>query len=691
MGGENRWRRWIKFRRLHSPPGHFVEMYSYTAGGLMTKKRMAIELENAADGSVQSNYAEAQYAYDSEGRRTQMTYPRGRWRDLGSEGQPWIQDPGRTLDYTYDAMGRLHTMAEPYPAVTWVNGVTYNAAGQATQIGGETRTYNIIGQLTRIASGSNFDERYDYHATQNDGRITGKKNLVSGEEVLYAYDSLQRLASAITVTDANVTQWGQSFTYDGWGNLLGAAVVKGSAPAFSITVDGATNRVNGTGYDANGNQTGVGDYDVENRLSSLPQSGTPGRLAYGYDAANKRVSKHYPVGVTEEGAVLGEETLMFYGAGGERLAEFQLSAVQTFPGYYLRLTERKTLVWFGSKLLRDGKYNVVQDRLGSVRWRHDTTNGQTETVDYYPYGQEKPGATMNDREKFATYLRDSETGLDYADQRYHQPGWGRFLTPDPYQASGGPASPGSWNRYAYVEGDPVNRVDPKGLFWEGPNLMALDGGFMSADTWGGGYGMFIASQTMYVPEGPVTTLLGSLPLASQFGGGGEGSSYVQTTPSNRGGWDTDPAAAAKVGWQYLTSIWKDCLDAFNRGAGFEQSDFKALLQNGINWHDTRNSRVGSRTVHSVVGNGDQTTLKQAVGASNAVVLGDFTPNVALGVNYFTDNTQTQQIAVTIHEALHVQMKMGDSELMGWLSDFGFRPGGNGTADITDWVSGGCKK
>ena len=172
--------------------------------------------------------------------------------------------------------------------------------------------------------------------------------------------------------------------------------------------------------------------------------------------------------MTEEGAVLGEETLMFYGAGGERLAEFQISAVQTFPGYYLRLTERKTLVWFGSKLLRDGKYNVVQDRLGSVRWRHDITSGQTETVDYYPYGQEKPGATMNDREKFATYLRDSETGLDYADRRYHQPGWGRFLTPDPYQASGGPGSPGSWNRYAYVEGDPVGHNDPKGLLMEDP-------------------------------------------------------------------------------------------------------------------------------------------------------------------------------------------------------------------------------
>ena len=154
---------------------------------------------------------------------------------------------------------------------------------------------------------------------------------------------------------------------------------------------------------------------------------------------------------------------MFHGAGGERLAEFQMSAVQTFPGYYLRLTERKTLVWFGSKLLRDGKYNVVQDRLGSVRWRHDITSGQTETVDYYPYGQEKPGATVNDREKFATYLRDSETGLDYADQRYHQPGWGRFLTPDPSGTNESPVVPDSWNLYAYAEGDPINSYDPDGL------------------------------------------------------------------------------------------------------------------------------------------------------------------------------------------------------------------------------------
>jgi len=37
------------------------------------------------------------------------------------------------------------------------------------------------------------------------------------------------------------------------------------------------------------------------------------------------------------------------------------------------------------------------------------------------------------------------------------------MTPDPYQASGGPNDPGSWNRYAYTRGDPVDRNDPAGL------------------------------------------------------------------------------------------------------------------------------------------------------------------------------------------------------------------------------------
>jgi len=115
-------------------------------------------------------------------------------------------------------------------------------------------------------------------------------------------------------------------------------------------------------------------------------------------------------------------------------------------------------MYFGKRLIAKGTANVygtltlatvATDRLGSI--------GK-----FYPFGIERPSATTNDTEKFTGYYRDAATGLDYAKNRYEQPGVGRFMTPDPYQASAGPSDPGSWNRYAYVRGDPVNRVDRRG-------------------------------------------------------------------------------------------------------------------------------------------------------------------------------------------------------------------------------------
>jgi len=50
-----------------------------------------------------------------------------------------------------------------------------------------------------------------------------------------------------------------------------------------------------------------------------------------------------------------------------------------------------------------------------------------------------------------------------ADQRYYASAYGRFNTADRLASSAMAGDPGSWNRYAYVGGDPVNRKDPKGL------------------------------------------------------------------------------------------------------------------------------------------------------------------------------------------------------------------------------------
>ena len=58
------------------------------------------------------------------------------------------------------------------------------------------------------------------------------------------------------------------------------------------------------------------------------------------------------------------------------------------------------------------------DRLGSA-----TKN--------YPYGEDR-GTPVNDNWNYATYWRDSATGLDYAMNRYYNNSLGRFTSPDPY-------------------------------------------------------------------------------------------------------------------------------------------------------------------------------------------------------------------------------------------------------------------
>jgi RHS repeat-associated protein len=202
-------------------------------------------------------------------------------------------------------------------------------------------------------------------------------------------------------------------------------------------------------------------YDVDNRLASVTAgSGAYGAVtpvSYGYGPDNKRILK------TEawDGTSAAETRVYFHGLGGERLGEWRLNFNGSGTTLSVDLVSGNT--WFGGRLIKEGDWRVVQDAKGSVRWRKNVVTGVTEVADYYPFGSEKPAATANGRQKFGTYGRDSETGLDYADQRYFASVSGRFMTADPYQASGGVADPGSWNRYAYVEGDPVNYSDPAGL------------------------------------------------------------------------------------------------------------------------------------------------------------------------------------------------------------------------------------
>jgi RHS repeat-associated protein len=275
--------------------------------------------------------------------------------------------------------------------------------------------------------------------------------------VTYTYDTLNRLIAAVT-TDST---WGQAFTYDGFGNRTSATQIKGAAPMGTWSYD-ANNHLLGYGWDANGNMTsspgGAMTYDVDNRVTSA------GGDQYAYAPDNKRIWKKLPSGAEE---------IYLYGISGQKLGTYGVSHYSTTP--YFAIGRTDTNVYFGSRLIVSRATSVVQDRLGSNR-----AGG----LRYFPYGEEQPTTTAQDRDKFGSYYRDGTTGLDYAQNRYYASTLGRFTSPDPFKASGGPADPQSWNQYAYTRGDPANRVDPHGLYdcyWEGSDCgeeqsPILDGG-----------------------------------------------------------------------------------------------------------------------------------------------------------------------------------------------------------------------
>ncbi len=364
-------------------------------------------------------------------------------------GPTWLPVTGPNLGWAFDNMGRLNTMTDLAASSTIISGATYGPSNELLTMSGllnESRSYNSMLQLTGLTSGSTVSMTYGYSSTQNNGKITSQTDAISGETVQYTYDALNRLASA-TATNSS---WGQSYAYDGFGNLTDQNETAGSAPQWHTSYDPSTNH--GACVDANGNNTCAVDdaghgftYDVENRPSRLSN----GAVLYSYAPGNKRVWR----GLFTNGSISTDE-VTFWGVTGQKLAVYQLTYTNlttppTQANWVWYASQTGTNYYFGSKLIKNATGYVGKDRLGSI--------GK-----FYPWGQEKQ-ATTDGTEKFTGYFRDSDTGLDYAMNRYHNPGTGRFMTPDPSNGSMDPKTPLSWNRYGYVLGDPINLVDKTGL------------------------------------------------------------------------------------------------------------------------------------------------------------------------------------------------------------------------------------
>jgi len=309
----------------------------------------------------------------------------------------------------------------------------------------------------------------------------------------YIYDTAGRLVSGTADVQRSGVMSRQDYVYDAFGNRTSASRALGSVDCLggceqSLTIDPATNHIisNGATYDAAGNLisitntvngtsfTSTYDYDGTGSLTRATASGGDDRQ-FIYTADGERIA-------VKNGQ---SWTWTIRGLDGKVLREFTSSEENGLPTANRQWA--KDYIWRDGLLLATvapttpGASTTVTrhfhlDHLGTPRLVTDDNGVQIGVHAYYPFGAElnlSPNEQPSELMKFTGHERDllasNPNTLDYMHARYDMATMGRFLSIDP--VLGIPNKPQSWNRYSYVQNNPMNRTDPTGKCGESANFV----------------------------------------------------------------------------------------------------------------------------------------------------------------------------------------------------------------------------
>ncbi len=350
--------------------------------------------------------------------------------------------------YAPDSEGRV-TSITASSGQSPVTGVTYNSFSEPTQVtygaGYESFQYdsNTGRMLTYMAGmgGTSYLQlgTLTWNANGTLGQLAINDRANGSHTCTYAHDDLSRIASANCGSP-----WSQTFSFDAFGNLT-----KSGTLSWMPTYSSATNRYaslpsGSPSYDANGNDLADGFHtymwDADGNMASIDGN------ALMYDAFDRRV----------EQTVSGTTTEFLQGLDG---AKFASMSAQTVGKLFLALPGGGGAVYFSGGLT----YYRRADWQGSSRFASTPSLGVYYDKEFAPFGEVFSETGTSER-SFTGQNNDLSTGLYDFLFREYDPTQGRWIVPDPAGAKAvDPTNPQSWNRYAYVAGNPLARIDRKGL------------------------------------------------------------------------------------------------------------------------------------------------------------------------------------------------------------------------------------
>jgi RHS repeat-associated protein len=418
--------------------------YTYDLFGSVTGETWQLDAQSYVIG----------YGYDLAGDLSRITYP-----------------SGRQVDFSYDAGGRIEDITTratgsgafsdvvsdaghaPYgPLIGYVFGNGVSAA-----LGLDT-SYRLTGIELTGPSSVILGKTYTY---DDNSRVTAIADAVTpASSATYTYHLDGRLKRAVGV-------WGDvEWTYDGVGNRVleeqysGGAVVSSAAYVYpvssnrilktvsdaSVTLRTFTHTLDGNISEATGPSTSTDfTYNEAGRLGEIIPAAA-NAVELDYDAFGRRVWRNIPLGegvrhfvFLPDGRLLGE----YDGATGAVVREY---------------------IWMGDRLVASadaagtltfiqtgplGQPLIAMNGAGAVTWQGELS----------PFGELVTSSfgTAPDA-RFLGQWEETGSGLYQNWHRTYDASLGRYLEADPLGLAAGQSL------YGYVGQDPLNALDPEGLF-----------------------------------------------------------------------------------------------------------------------------------------------------------------------------------------------------------------------------------
>ena len=471
---------------MTSPTGPETD-FTYNETASSSSQELLTNINNKVNGTSISSFS---YSYDNLGRITNLARQFDNkpaessfyayQYDSGSQLVQAVLNSGTSAQtpavmvqqyaYTYDAVGNrvgasLNVTQVPQAAAIASTANYNNLNQEVKQTPGAQTTFS--GTATANASGATMS-RVDINgipALGSDNKTFQAPTVASSDNenvTVVAADNLgNKTTNNFTLKIATSTTTAPTtLTYDLNGNLISS--VTGSA-MVSYEWDGADQLVA-----INSNNISVLTIGTGKTAVSTTSIVPVWRTEFTYDGLGCRVRI---VEKTAAGAVNSEKRYVW---DGMEICEERSASNAETKQYYPQ-----------GVIIAGASYYYTRDYLGSIRELVDGSGVVQARYDYDPYGQRSANlianSTVTSDFGFTGFYYHAPSGLNLAPFRAYSALTGRWLNRDPIQEMGG------LNLYGYVANNPVNYVDPLGLWTFEAYGGAIFGGYLS---FGYNYGHF---------------------------------------------------------------------------------------------------------------------------------------------------------------------------------------------------------